>query len=70
MPAQRRLFMPADGLSIRDPVSNERAHGNIMNPRRYAEFGGLASGGARGWAPSTATIKHPGSTERSVPVKT
>ena len=61
--------MPADGLSIRDPPPNERAKGNIMNPRRYAEFGGLASGQARGMFPSTATVKFPGSTERAVPVK-
>jgi hypothetical protein len=69
MPAQRRMFMPADGLSIRDPMTNERAKGNIMNPRRYSEFGGLSSGSARGFYESTATVKHPGSTERAVPVK-
>lgn len=69
MPSQRRLFMPADGLSIRDPLSNERGKGNIMNPRRYAEFGGLHSGSARGVSDSTATVKKPGATERAVPVK-
>jgi hypothetical protein len=69
MPAQRRLFMPADGLSIRDPLTNERAKGNIMNPRRYAEFGGLSSGSARGFFSSTATVQKPGATERAVPVK-
>jgi hypothetical protein len=69
MPSQRRLFMPADGLSIRDPLTNERAKGNIMNPRRYAEFGGLSSGGKRGFESSTATVGKPGSTERAVPVK-
>jgi hypothetical protein len=69
MPAHRRLFMPADGLAIRDPMTNERAHGNIMNPRRYAEFGGLSSGSARGFHESTATVQKPGATERAVPVK-
>jgi hypothetical protein len=69
MPAHRRLFMPADGLSIRDPLTNDRQKGNIMNPRRYAEFGGLSSGSARGVFPSTATVGKPGGTERAVPVK-
>jgi hypothetical protein len=69
MPSQRRLFMPADGLAIRDPLTDERAHGNIMNPRRYSQFGGLSSGNARGFFESTATVKHPGQTERAVPVK-
>jgi hypothetical protein len=69
MPSQKRLFMPADGLSIRDPGTNAREKGNIMNPRRYAEFGGLSSGSARGFYPSTATVKPPGQTERAVPVK-
>ena len=61
--------MPADGLSIRDPLTNDRARGNIMNPRRYAEFGGLTSGNARGFFPSSATVQVPGQTERAVPVK-
>jgi hypothetical protein len=69
MPSQRRLFMPADGLSIRDPLSNELAKGNIMNPRRYAEYGGLTSGSARGFHASSATVQKPGATERAVPVK-
>jgi hypothetical protein len=69
MPANRNLFMPADGLSIRDPLSNERRKGNIMNPRRYAEFGGLASGSVRGVSDSTATVQTPETTQRSVPVK-
>lgn len=71
MPSQRRLFMPADGLSIRDPLTNERAKGNIMNPRRYAEYGGLTSGNARGFSPSdnSMAVHKPGATERAVPVK-
>lgn len=69
MPAHRQMFRPADGLAIRDPLSNDRAHGNIMNPRRYAEFGGLHSGSARGVSESTATLGKPGATERAVPVK-
>lgn len=63
------MFMPADGLSIRDPLTNANEKGNIMNPRRYSEFGGLSSGGARGFHPSTATVRSPESTQRRVPVK-
>lgn len=69
MPANRKLFMPADGLSIRDPLTNERRKGNIMNPRRYAEFGGLTSGGVRGVSASDATVVPPEGTQRAFPVK-
>jgi len=69
MPSPKHLFMPSDGLSIRDPLTNDRQKGNIMNPRRYAEVGGLSSGSARGVFPSTATVEVPGNTERAVPVK-
>ena len=69
MPAPRKLFMPADGLSIRDPLSNERRKGNIMNPRRYAEFGGLSSGNARGLSQADMTVSPPGQTERKFPSK-
>lgn len=69
MPAPRKLFMPADGLSIRDPLSNERRKGNIMNPRRYAEFGGMTSGSVRGFGDSTVTVSTPESTQRKFPVK-
>ncbi len=69
MPAQRRLFMPADSLQIRDPLTNELRNGNIMNPRRYAEVGGLTSGNVRGFEASSMDVKAPESTQRRVPVK-
>ena len=70
MPAQRRLFMPADNLQIRDPLTNDLKHGNIMNPRRYMEIGGLTSAGKRGMEASTSmNVKTPESTQRRVPVK-
>lgn len=69
MPAQRRLFMPADSLQIRDPVTNELKNGNIMNPRRYMEIGGMTSGSIRGFEASTMDVKSPESTQRRVPVK-
>ncbi len=69
MPAQRRLFMPADSLQIRDPLTNELRNGNIMNPRRYAEVGGLHNGNVRGFEASSMDVKAPESTQRRVPVK-
>jgi hypothetical protein len=69
MPAPRKLFMPADGLSIRDPLTNELRKGNIMNPRRYAEFGGMSSGSVRGFEQSGITVQSPESTQRKFPVK-
>jgi len=69
MPSPRKLFMPADGLSIRDPLTNERRKGNIMNPRRYSEFGGFSSGSVRGLGESSATVMPPESTQRKFPVK-
>jgi hypothetical protein len=71
MPAQRRLFMPADSLQIRDALSNDKRHGNIMNPPRYMEIGGLTGANVRGMEASGAgmTIQTPESTQRRVPVK-
>ncbi len=70
MPAQRRLFMPSDSLQIRDPLTNEKRHGNIMNPPRYMEIGGMKSAGIRGLeASSGMDVKTPESTQRRVPVK-
>lgn len=70
MPAQRRLFMPADSLQIRDPLTNEKRHGNIMNPPRYMEIGGMTSANKRGLeASSGMEVKSPESTQRRVPVK-
>jgi hypothetical protein len=69
MPAPRKLFMPADGLSIRDPLTNEKRKGNIMNPRRYAEFGGFSSGSVRGLSGDAPTVQTPESTQRKFPVR-
>jgi hypothetical protein len=71
MPAQRRLFMPADSLQIRDPLTNEKRHGNIMNPPRYMEIGGMTSANKRGLEASGShmDMKSPESTQRRVPVK-
>jgi hypothetical protein len=70
MPAQRRLFMPGDSLTIRDPLSNDLKHGNISNFPRYMEIGGAHSASARGFESSKfMDVKSPESTQRRVPVK-
>lgn len=63
-----RLFNPADSLSIRDPVSNEKENGNIVNPPRFAEFGGFSSA-SRGLTRNNQRIIRPGASTRQVPVK-
>jgi hypothetical protein len=69
MPAQRRLFMPADSLEIRDPTSNDQKHGNVANPPRYMQIGGISSASARGFEASGMDVRTPESTQRRVPVK-
>lgn len=62
-----RLFRPDEGLDVRNPTSNEQENGAIVNPPRYAEFGGLASASARGIMKNDKGISMPGSTQRKVP---
>jgi hypothetical protein len=69
MPTNRKLFMPGDGLNIRSPTTNEKRHGNIMNPRRYAEFGGMSSANPRGLVGDAPSVQTPESTQRRYPVK-
>jgi len=62
-----RLFRPDEGLDVRDPLSNEKANRNIINPPRFAEFGGLSSGSARGIMRNDKKIVMPGNAQRRVP---
>lgn len=39
------LFKPRGAASIRKPTTNEQKNGQIVNPPRYAEMGGLSSAG-------------------------
>jgi hypothetical protein len=61
------MFRPDDGLDVRNPTSNEKENGSIVNPPRFAEFGGLSSGNARGINKNNKTIQLPGSTIRREP---
>lgn len=62
-----RLFDPSSSLSIRDPISNAQMKGNIKNPPRYAELGGLSSGSPRGLEKNNLKIVPPGDSTRKVP---
>lgn len=63
-----RLFDPSESLSIRDPLSNAQKKGNIYNPPRYAQLGGLSSAGARGIMKNDFNIVKPGASTRKEPV--
>lgn len=62
-----KLFQPNEGVSIRNPTSNQQENGNIVNPPRFAEFGGLSSGAARGIMRNGMKVQKPGNTQRNVP---
>lgn len=61
------LFRPAGSLSIRDPLSDEKVNGNIVNPPRYAELGGLSSANKAVYR-NTLKIVKPGASTRQEPV--
>lgn len=61
------LFNPAGSLSIRDPLTNEKMNGNIMNPPRFAELGGLSSRN-KAVARNTLRIVRPGASTRNEPI--
>lgn len=66
--AGTRLFNPADSLSIRDPLSNEQMNGNIMNPPRFAQLGGLSSRTKAVFRNMMKIVK-PGASTRNEPIK-
>jgi hypothetical protein len=64
--AGTRLFNPSDSMQPRDPTSNVKDDGMIVNPPRFAELGGLSSAGKT--FKNMMTIKKPAATIRKVPV--
>lgn len=58
--------MPTDYLkpkstNIREPLSNEKMNGRVMNPPRFAELGGLKSAKRRGaMTKNSLSIRRPG----------
>ena len=67
--AGTKLFNPSESLAIRPPMSNSRYHGNIVNPPRFAELGGLKSSN-EGDQKNDLPIVHPGNSQRAVPQTT
>lgn len=61
-----KLFNPSESLSIRPPGSNNRYHGNIVNPPRFAELGGLKSS-SEGDRKNDLAVVHPSGTQRREP---
>lgn len=62
-----KLFRPDASGALRDPLTNSQMNGNIMNPPRYAELGGLD--GPRGSVKrNTMSIVKPGASTRREPV--
>lgn len=43
MADNRKKFLGPNAGTLRDPVSNEKAHGRMRNPPRFNEFGGFSS---------------------------
>lgn len=60
-----KLFVPHE-VPIRDPLSNTIDNGEIVNPPRFAEVGGLSGVGKT--FKNKMTIQRPGATIRKVPV--
>lgn len=67
---KRQKFAPADGMTIRDPLSDDQRKGNIMNPRRMNVGVGGFGLNARGLgesSDSSMVVKSPSSTQRRYP---
>lgn len=58
---------PSDSLSIRQPTDNSKVKGNIHNPPRLPELGGMDSFTPRGMVRNDFSVKAPGSTMRKMP---
>ena len=64
-----RPLAPSEGLSIRQPTDNSKEKGNIRNPPRFAELGGMSSASVRGMKRNEFSVRPPGSTQRKMPNK-
>jgi hypothetical protein len=61
-----RLFRPDAEAALRDPRSNSQVNGNIVNPPRYAQLGGLTDS-SKALGRNEMRIVAPGSSTRRVP---
>jgi hypothetical protein len=61
-----RLFRPDAEGALRDPRSNSQVNGNMVNPPRYAQLGGLTDA-SKAFGRNEMRVVAPGSTQRRVP---
>lgn len=59
------LFKPRGAASIRRPLDDKQDNGQIVNPPRYARYGGL-DGGAKAGPKSKMTLGKPGDTKKVI----
>jgi len=60
-----RLFRPDAEGALRDPRSNAQVNGNIVNPPRFAQMGGLSNAG-KALGRNQMRVQAPGSTQRKI----
>lgn len=58
-------FLEPSSRGFRNPMANEKVNGNIVNPPRMAEMGGLSSVRKSGaTSKNSMTIRNPGATAK------
>ena len=61
-----RLFRPDAEGALRDPRTNSQVNGNIVNPPRFAQIGGLTDA-SKALGRNQFRVVAPGGTQRGVP---
>lgn len=64
-----KLFRPSADSAQRDMLDNGQMNGNVMNPPRFAQLGGLSSSGKAIFR-NTMRIVPPGASTRNEPART
>ena len=59
------LFKPRGSQTIRQPTSDQQQNGRIVNPPRFAHFGGLSSA-KKAMSKNNMTIKPPGDGQKII----
>lgn len=59
------LFKPRGASSIRNPLDNKKENGQISNPPRFSELGGLDNPG-KATAKNKMTLSKPGDTKKVI----
>jgi len=59
------LFKPRGAQTIRRPLDNSKSNGQIINPPRFNDFGGLTNAGKAG-SKNKMTLSNPGDTKKVI----